>query len=499
MLQRLLCKLAGLPVAPPLKRDVSPWGEQPLKGRRAVVLNEVGDPSLGRAVQKLGAELLPADAASTSTSKASATKVGKARSGNATSTQPSIDVAVVTFLGQPTDLASVNRAFELLQLVVRRLSKNGRVLVLLRDDCEEQLAGHMAMAAFVRSVSKELGPKGSTINIVITPLLSPSEGGVTPLLPCLAFFLSDKSTYITGQVLRFNAGTAVSNSVAPMKLGTLHRERVVLVTGAARGIGRAIANAFLLEGATVVLVDRDPAVTKPSPAPASKPQSLGAAAPSEVGRFIGIIADISTPSGRAELLAQLRGKGVSTLDTVVHNAGITRDKTLANMTGDQWRAVLNVNMLAIAELNKVLPFSSENSSVAFISSQSGLGGNFGQTNYAATKGALMGWTREISRSGKHNTVGATTPDGSTVAPTPRHVICIAPGFIETQMTAQMPTAMRLIGARSSALLQGGKPEDVANAVCFFTSPLAIGFSGECVRVCGGNVVGADSAYLYSKL
>jgi 3-oxoacyl-[acyl-carrier protein] reductase len=164
------------------------------------------------------------------------------------------------------------------------------------------------------------------------------------------------------------------------------------------------------------------------------------------------------------------------LDILVHNAGITRDKTLAKMDIKYWDQVLNVNLQAILNINDaLLPSLNEGGRVIAMSSISGLSGNFGQANYAATKAALIGY------------VAALAPELSSRGIT---VNAIAPGFIETAMTAKMPLMTREGGRRLSNLQQGGLPEDIAEATLFLTSPGAAGITGQTLRVCGGSMIGA---------
>ena len=141
-----------------------------------------------------------------------------------------------------------------------------------------------------------------------------------------------------------------------------------------------------------------------------------------------------------------------------------------------WDQVLNVNLQAILNINDaLLPSLNEGGRVIAMSSISGLSGNFGQANYAATKAALIGY------------VAALAPELSSRGIT---VNAIAPGFIETAMTAKMPLMTREGGRRLSNLQQGGLPEDIAEATLFLTSPGAAGITGQTLRVCGGSMIGA---------
>jgi len=166
------------------------------------------------------------------------------------------------------------------------------------------------------------------------------------------------------------------------------------------------------------------------------------------------------------------------IDIVVHNAGITRDKTLANMTPEFWDAVLAVNLNAPQVLTQALLDSGtlqDNGRVILLASISGIAGNRGQTNYAASKAGLIGlaqaWAPLLGERGIS-------------------INAVAPGFIETQMTAHIPFALREAGRRMSSLGQGGLPQDVAEAVAWLAQPGSGAVSGQALRVCGQSVLGA---------
>jgi 3-oxoacyl-[acyl-carrier protein] reductase len=166
------------------------------------------------------------------------------------------------------------------------------------------------------------------------------------------------------------------------------------------------------------------------------------------------------------------------LDIVVHNAGITRDKLLANMDQDRWKSVISVNIAAQLRINEALLASEQFRSsprIVSVASTSGIAGNRGQTNYAASKSGVMGMVR------------ATAP---LMAERQGTINAVAPGFIETEMTARIPFATREIARRLNSLQQGGQPGDVAEAIAFLASDAAGGITGEVLRVCGQNLVGA---------
>jgi 3-oxoacyl-[acyl-carrier protein] reductase len=167
------------------------------------------------------------------------------------------------------------------------------------------------------------------------------------------------------------------------------------------------------------------------------------------------------------------------LDILIHNAGITRDKLMANMKPEHWDSVIAVNLESQLRINAGLLESSQlspQSRVVCLSSTTGLSGNRGQTNYGATKAGVIGLVR--SSAAAFAAHGAST------------INAIAPGFIDTEMTAKMPLATREVARRLSSLQQAGLPIDVAEAVAWLSSPGAGGINGQVLRVCGQNLVGA---------
>jgi 3-oxoacyl-[acyl-carrier protein] reductase len=166
------------------------------------------------------------------------------------------------------------------------------------------------------------------------------------------------------------------------------------------------------------------------------------------------------------------------VDIVVHNAGITRDKTLGRMAPEQWEAVLAVNLIAPERVNAVLlsdKLIRSGGRIVAVSSVSGIAGNRGQTNYATSKAGVIG------------VVGS---QAKAVAKFSITVNGVAPGFIETAMTARMPVMLREAGRRMNSMAQGGLPVDVAETIAWLASPGSSGVTGNVVRVCGQALLGA---------
>jgi 3-oxoacyl-[acyl-carrier protein] reductase len=236
------------------------------------------------------------------------------------------------------------------------------------------------------------------------------------------------------------------------------------VTGAARGIGEAIAETLADQGAEVLCIDVPPA----------------GEALSRVANRIGgtaLALDITDAGAPQRLADHIRERG-GRMDTFVHNAGITRDRTIARMPPESWDAVLDVNLSSQERINEALldeGLIGEGGRIVSVSSVSGIAGNRGQTNYATSKAGVIGMVRALAPRMRER--GAT-------------INAVAPGFIETQMTAAMPVGTREAGRRMNSLLQGGQPVDVAETIAWLVSPASGGVNGNVVRVCGQQLLGA---------
>lgn len=342
---------------------------------------------------------------------------------------------------------------------IRFLSSNGRIVVIAKDqEDQKDLESYViskSIEGFTRSIAKEIGKKGAIANLIY--LRDKSEERLDGVI---RFLLSELSVYVDGQVFR------VSNLVKQPEKVSFYRSlegKNIIVTGAARGIGEKTAEILYNEGAKLILIDH----------PASK-EDLGKVC--EKLNAYPILADLSDSNSINTIIENLNSK-FTKIDGVVYNAGITRDKTIANMKEDQWNQVLQVNLKSILLLNQALLNSllQDYSHIVCLSSVSGIAGNFGQTNYATSKAGLIGFVKYLAKD--------LAKRGITVN-------AVAPGFIETKMTAAMPFFIREAGRRLNNLSQGGQPEDVGQLICFLVSPVSYGITGQVIRVCGGALIGA---------
>jgi 3-oxoacyl-[acyl-carrier protein] reductase len=344
---------------------------------------------------------------------------------------------------------------------LRDLGPSARFITVSRPAAEAsdpaESAARQGVDGFVRSLAKELRAGATANGIVLADDVNTTSPGT---LGALRFFLSGRSAFVDGQFLTVSSG----NGTLPADSDQPLAGKVAVVTGAARGIGAAIARTLHRDGATLVLVD----------VPAAG-DHLAAVANEVHGTALQL--DISSADAGQRILEHaLRRHGH--LDILVHNAGITRDKLLANMDHARWNTVLNINIAAQLRINDALLASDHfrgAARIVSVASTSGIAGNRGQTNYAASKGGVMGMVR------------ATAP---LLAARGGTINAVAPGFIETEMTARIPFAVREVGRRLNALQQGGVPSDVAEAIAFLASDAAGGINGEILRVCGQNLVGA---------
>ena len=241
------------------------------------------------------------------------------------------------------------------------------------------------------------------------------------------------------------------------------KAKVVLITGSAQGIGRAIALRFARAGAKIALNDIE--AQKENLEKVKKEiEELG----SEAKYYF---ADVSKYEEVERMVKEIE-KDFGKLDVLVNNAGIIKDRTLAKMTLDEWKAVIDVNLTGTFNCTKAaLPLIVANQGcIINISSIVGERGNFGQTNYAASKGGIIGFTKSLSKElGRFGV----------------RVNAVSPGFIETKMAETVPENIKLAVKQLTALGRFGKPEEVANVVFFLATEEASFISGEIIHVDGG--------------
>jgi 3-oxoacyl-[acyl-carrier protein] reductase len=463
---RGIIKSLGLPIPLPqsLRRGRGPGEERPLAGRE-VVLAGFGDANAAltdvasRTIVEAGANPwcwgdVPA----------ALVRYGEAfgRPPRKLGSEGSSDLRPHALVLDATDVntvAQLRGLFDFFAPLVGSLAPSGRVVVLGRPAgaaaSAEAAAACAGIEGFVRSCAKEIGKRGATAQ-----LLTIAAGAEARVAAPLRFVLSARSAFVSGQSLAIDSTATAGDQarwVKPLE------GKVALVTGAARGIGQATAQRLAEEGAHVICLDR-PADDGPA---------------SQVARAIRgslLLADVSDAGAPAAIAAHVRQQHGG-VDIVVHNAGITRDKTLARMKPEQWDAVLDINLGAIVRIDAALHegLLRAGGREICLASVAGIAGNLGQTNYAASKAGVIAYV--------HHAAAALATRGITIN-------AVAPGFIETRLTAAIPMMIREAGRRLSALGQGGLPIDVAEAITFLATPGAIGVTGRTLRVCGGAFLGA---------
>ncbi|HZW22150.1 3-oxoacyl-ACP reductase [Noviherbaspirillum sp.] len=431
-----IVKALGLPNPVPLARAEGGYEAQPFAGKMVI---------LGRSENGYAAEHLQA-----------ALENGSA---SLSDSGDNIDIFVLDATGcrAPSDYRVLYDSFH---PVMRRIARNGRVFIAapLPDEADGPVASAVArgIEGFSRALGKELGKKGICVNLAYV-----ARDAVSRLEGPVRFFCGKQTTYVSGQAVRVTS-LAAKPDVLPWTQAL--KGKVALVTGSGRGIGMATAERLAQEGAQVVCLD----IPSASDALHDTCIRIGA---------IPLVMDIAEADAPRRIAAFFKDR-FGGLDIVVHNAGVTRDRTLANMKEHYWDMVVNVNLAAIAAIDDVLLSQQvlrDEGRIVCLSSISGISGNIGQTNYAASKAALIGY------------VAALAPQAAARA------ICanaVAPGFIETAMTDAMPFIPREVGRRLNSLLQGGKPRDAAELIAFLCTPGAFGISGQTIRVCGQGLMGA---------
>lgn len=239
--------------------------------------------------------------------------------------------------------------------------------------------------------------------------------------------------------------------------------KTAVITGGSRGIGKAIALKFAVEGANVAFSDL-------------KYDDLAESLEKEINAMgvkgKGYASDASSFEGSEQLINQVL-EDFGKIDILVNNAGITRDNLLLRMTESDWDIIMKVNLKSAFNLTKAVQrtfLKQRSGSIINMSSVVGVNGNAGQSNYSASKAGLIGFTKSIAQE-----LGS------------RNIRCnaIAPGFIITEMTEKLPPEVRDSWAEKIPLKRGGTPEDVANVCVFLGSDLSSYVSGQVISVCGG--------------
>ena len=369
--------------------------------------------------------------------------------------------AIILVLDDMASPADLEKPILTAAASLRDLAPGGRVVTVSRPASEANspaaAAARQGIDGFLRSLAKELRAGATGNGVILREGVQATSAGS---LAAIRFFLSGRSAFVDGQFITVSS----TSGELPGDVEQPLAGKIAVVTGAARGIGAAIARTLHRDGARLILVD----------VPAAGDQL--AAVANEV-RGTALQLDISREDAGHRIIthaAQRHGR----LDIMVHNAGITRDKLLANMDHAKWSSVIGINITAQLRINDALLASEhfrESPRIVSVASTSGIAGNRGQTNYAASKAGVMGMVR------------ASAP---LLAAHGGSINAVAPGFIETEMTARIPFAVREIGRRLNSLQQGGQPADVAEAIAFLASDAAAGINGEVLRVCGQNMVGA---------
>jgi 3-oxoacyl-[acyl-carrier protein] reductase len=360
-------------------------------------------------------------------------------------------------------LSRIDASSELYQFFhsnIARLQPNGRVVVLgmefVSAQTKSQAILQYGLVGFIKSLAKELGRRGATANLLLVKEDVESAGLAAPL----RFLLSRGSAFVDGQMIR------VSNAKVDSQVSWSRplEGKTALVTGAARGIGLAISQVLARDGARVIGID----------VPAAK---AGLADAMQAIDGLPLSLDI-TDSDAGEKIMQFCSAKALSLDIVVHNAGITRDKMLHRMSADQWQHLMQINLGSVLRINEKLlatEMLDQGGRIIGVASISGIAGNVGQTNYGFSKSAVIGMVKLLA---EHCAARGIT------------INAVAPGFIETEMTAGIPFMTRQFGRRLSSLSQGGLPVDVAEVIGCLASPQSASINGNVIRVCGQSIIGA---------
>lgn len=367
----------------------------------------------------------------------------------------------------------LEKLFDDCQSLLPLLGKRAHVLLLSPETTQTHTTHQQryleGFTALTKCLAKEMAPEATTINH-----LRVYDNRHQSLPALLRYFLSNRSSYVTGQCVsvglipsaqRWAKKTATSSAAPlaasnpePHHLLNAPKKPLALVTGATGGIGRAIAHRLAADNFRIILVDQ----------PREK-FALRYLAEKTGG--IALSLDLTRPNSSGALAECIDDHG-GKLQSLVHNAGIIRDRLFKNMGAEAWQSVLNTNLWAPIKITENLLKEkklADQARIVLMSSVMALSGNRGQTQYCLAKAGLMGFMQDIA---------------PQIAKAGMTINTIAPGFIDTPMTQRLPKRIREIAKRYNAFAQAGRPEDVAEAVALCCQPTADFFSGNVLRVCG---------------
>ena len=455
---RIVSKQVGLPQ--PTRLERYEWGQPVIHG--PVLLGAAPEgrlaPALAGVLAAIGAEVHTAMQDELRSAAAAAGLNAKVFNPDAAPAEHTYKALVFDATGIASSVA-LHEAWAYFHPTIRRVRRSGRVIVLGTPPQDaggtRAATAQRALEGLTRSIGKEVRRGASAQLVYVAP------GAETGIESTLRFLLSPKSAYVSGQVIRISPASV---AVPELDWERPLSGKVAMVTGASRGIGAAIAEVLARDGAHVVGLDVP-----------MQAQELD-----EVTGAIGgssLALDITEEAAPAQIASHLT-EHHGGVDVVVHNAGVTRDKTLGRMQPELWDMVLGINLIAQERIDDELLSGRairENGRIISVSSISGIAGNAGQTNYATSKAGVIGMVE--ARAGELAGQGVT-------------INAVAPGFIETQMTAAMPLATREAGRRMNSMAQGGLPVDVAETIAWCASPGSVGVTGNVVRVCGQSLLGA---------
>ncbi|MFO7620438.1 MAG: 3-oxoacyl-[acyl-carrier-protein] reductase [Bacteroidales bacterium] len=239
--------------------------------------------------------------------------------------------------------------------------------------------------------------------------------------------------------------------------------KTALITGASRGIGKAIAHKFALHGADIAITNI--AEDEEFEAAIAEIKALGV-------KVKGYVSNAASFADSARIATEVLND-FGRLDILVNNAGITKDALLMRMSEEQWDSVITVNLKSVFNLTKAvlqIMLKQKSGSIINMSSVVGVSGNAGQSNYSASKAGIIGFTKSVAKE-----LGS------------RNIRCnaIAPGFIITEMTEKLPPDIKNEWINKIPLKRGGTPDDVADTALFLASELSSYITGQTIQVCGG--------------